>query len=38
MIYLSQLIGLTLGMGIKRLGLDKLAVDPAPLLQKKGLL
>ena len=37
-IYLTQLIGLTLGMGIKDLGLDKLVKDPAPLLQEKGLL
>ena len=37
-IYLTQLIGLTLGMGIKDLGLDKLVKDPVPLLQEKGLL
>jgi heterodisulfide reductase subunit B len=37
-IYLSQLIGLTLGMGIKDLGLDKLVVDPGALLKEKGLL
>jgi heterodisulfide reductase subunit B len=37
-IYLSQLIGLTLEMGIKELGLEKLIVNPVPLLQRKGLL
>jgi len=37
-IYLSQLIGLTLEMSIKDLGLDKLVIDPAPLLERNGLL
>jgi len=37
-IYLSQLIGLTLGMGAQDLGFEKLVVDPIPLLRKKGLL
>lgn len=38
LIYLTQLIGLALGMGIEGLGLDKLVVDPAPLLRTKGVL
>lgn len=36
LIYLTQLIGITLGIGIKDLGLDKLIVDPVPLLRTKG--
>jgi heterodisulfide reductase subunit B len=36
LIYLTQLIGLALGMGIKDLGLDRLIVDPGPLLRTKG--
>ncbi len=36
-VYLSQLIGLTMGLGSEDLGLEKLVVDPAPLLEKKGL-
>ncbi len=36
-IYLSQLIGLTMGLGPEDLGLEKLVVDPTPLLEKKGL-
>jgi len=38
LIYLTQLIGLALGMGSEDLGLDRLVVDPAPLLRTKGLL
>ncbi len=38
LIYLSQLIGLTLGMGIRDLGLNKLVVNPIPLLKERGLL
>jgi heterodisulfide reductase subunit B len=38
LIYLTQLIGLTLGLSIKDLGLDKLVVDPVPLLRTKGVL
>ena len=38
LIYLTQLIGLTLGIGIKDLGLNKLIVDPVPLLRTKGVL
>jgi heterodisulfide reductase subunit B len=38
LIYLTQLIGLALGMGIKDLGLDKLVVDPLPMLRTRELL
>ena len=38
LIYLTQLIGLALGMDMENLGLDKLVVDPAPLLRRKGVL
>lgn len=38
LIYLTQLIGLSLGRGFKDLGLDKLIVDPIPLLRTKGVL
>ncbi len=38
LLYLTQLIGLTLGIGFKDLGLDKLVVDPVPLLRTKGVL
>ncbi|NIQ37582.1 MAG: heterodisulfide reductase subunit B [Proteobacteria bacterium] len=37
-IYLSQLIGLTMEMAEKDLGLEKLVVDPTPLLKAKGIL
>lgn len=37
LVYLTQLIGVALGIDIKDLGLDKLVVDPAPLLRSKGL-
>ena len=38
LIYLTQLVGLSLGKGFKDLGLDKLIVDPIPLLRTKGVL
>jgi heterodisulfide reductase subunit B len=38
LIYLTQLIGLTLGIDFKDLGLGKLIVDPVPLLRTKGVL
>lgn len=36
-VYFTQLIGLTLGMGIKELGINKLIVDPTKLFRAKGL-
>jgi heterodisulfide reductase subunit B len=38
LIYLTQLIGLALRMGSEDLGLDKLVVDPLPVLLTKGVL
>jgi heterodisulfide reductase subunit B len=38
LIYLTQLIGLAMGMGIKDLGLDKLVVDPIPMLRTRQFL
>lgn len=37
-LYLSQLVGLALGIGAKDLGLDRLLIDPRPLLEKKGVI
>jgi heterodisulfide reductase subunit B len=36
-LYLTQLIGLTLGLGYSQLGLDRLIVSPIDLLQKRGI-
>jgi heterodisulfide reductase subunit B len=36
--YLTQLIGLSVGLGAKKLGLDAMMVNPMPLLKEKGLL
>lgn len=36
--YLTQLVGLSVGLGSKKLGLDAMIVNPAPLLKEKGLL
>lgn len=38
LIYLTQLIGLSLEMGTEDLGLERLVIDPAPLLRTKGML
>ena len=37
-LYLTQLIGLTLGLGYSQLGLDRLIVRPIDLLQKRGII
>jgi heterodisulfide reductase subunit B len=37
-LYISQLIGLTQGIGYARLGLDRLIVSPHDLLLRKGVL
>lgn len=36
-LYLTQLIGLTLGLGCNHLGIDRLLVSPVDLLQKRGI-
>jgi heterodisulfide reductase subunit B len=36
--YLTQLVGLSVGLGAGQLGLDAMIVNPAPLLKDKGLL
>lgn len=36
--YLTQLVGLSVGLGAEKLGLDAMIVNPAPLLKEKGLL
>jgi heterodisulfide reductase subunit B len=36
-LYFTQLLGLALGAGLGELGLDRLLVDPIPLLRSKGL-
>lgn len=36
--YLTQLVGLSVGLGSDQLGLDAMIVNPAPLLKEKGLL
>ena len=36
--YLTQLVGLSVGLGSDKLGLDAMIVNPTPLLQEKGLL
>lgn len=38
LIYLTQLIGVALGMSLQDLGLDRLVVSPVPLLRAKGAL
>ena len=35
MVYLTQLLGLALGLAPERLGLTHLLVDPMPVLRKK---
>jgi heterodisulfide reductase subunit B len=37
-LYLTQFIGLTLGLGDAQLGLDRLLVSPVDLLQKRGII
>ena len=37
-LYITQLMGLSFGLGSKALALDKNMVDPSSLLQEKGLL
>lgn len=37
-LYLSQLVGLALGIGAKDLGLDRLLIDPRPLFKRKGVI
>jgi len=37
-LYITQLLGLSLGLGRKALGLDKSMVDPSGLLEEKGML
>lgn len=37
-LYLSQLVGLALGIGAKDLALDRLLIDPRPLLKRKGVI
>jgi heterodisulfide reductase subunit B len=37
-LYISQLIGLTQGLGFSQLGLDRLVLNPTDLLLKKGIL
>ena len=36
--YLTQLVGLSVGLGVDKLGLDAMMVNPLPLLKKKQLL
>ena len=36
--YLTQLVGLSVGLGSNKLGLDAMIVNPTPLLKEKGLL
>ena len=36
--YLTQLVGLSVGLGADKLGLDAMIVNPTPLLKEKGLL
>ena len=36
--YLTQLVGLSVGLGSDKLGLDAMIVNPTPLLKEKGLL
>jgi heterodisulfide reductase subunit B len=36
--YLTQLVGLSVGLGSDQLGLDAMIVSPMPLLKEKGLL
>ncbi len=36
--YLTQLVGLSVGLGAEKLGLDAMIVNPMPLLKEKGLL
>jgi heterodisulfide reductase subunit B len=36
--YLTQLVGLSVGLGVDKLGLDAMIVNPLPLLKSKGLL
>jgi len=36
--YLTQLVGLSVGLGADKLGLDAMMVNPMPLLKEKGLL
>jgi heterodisulfide reductase subunit B len=36
--YLTQLVGLATGLGVNKLGLEALIVNPMPLLKEKGLL
>lgn len=36
--YLTQLVGLSVGLGPEKLGLDAMIVNPLPLLKEKGLL
>ena len=36
--YLTQLVGLSVGLGPDKLGLDAMIVNPTPLLKEKGLL
>ena len=36
--YITQLVGLAVGVSSQRLGLDNMIVDPKPLLKDKGLL
>ena len=36
--YLTQLVGLAVGLGPDKLGLDAMIVNPMPLLKEKGLL
>lgn len=37
-LYLSQLIGLTQNLGYSQLGLDRLVINPTPLLLRKGII